>query len=69
VAAFCSVKENLLTTLRQCSSGKELIARGFATDIELAAAINTSSCVPLLTDNAYVKQEGLTVRGTVLNAN
>lgn len=57
VAAFHGLKDNLMTILRKCSSGKELVARGFATDIELAAAINTSSCVPLYTHNAYVKKE------------
>lgn len=57
VAVFHSIKDNLLSVLRNCSSGKELIARGFATDIELAAAINASSCVPLFRDNAYIKQE------------
>lgn len=56
VATFQSFKDNLVTVLTQCSSGKELIARGFAKDIELACAINTSNCVPLLTGNAYVKQ-------------
>ncbi len=54
VAAFEGLKDNLVTALRKCSSGKELIARGFAADIELAAAINTSSCVPLFTQNAYL---------------
>lgn len=54
VAAFNSVKDNLLAALRRCSSGKELIARGFTADVELAAAINTSRCVPLLRHNAYV---------------
>ncbi|MBW4545902.1 MAG: 2-phosphosulfolactate phosphatase [Symplocastrum torsivum CPER-KK1] len=53
VAAFQNLKGNLGTTLEQCSSGKELVARGFAKDVELAAAINISSCVPLLADNAY----------------
>lgn len=56
VAAFQSVKD-ILNTLRKCSSGKELIARGFARDLELAAAVNSSTCVPLFTDNAYVKQD------------
>ncbi|MBD0345582.1 MAG: 2-phosphosulfolactate phosphatase [Coleofasciculus sp. Co-bin14] len=59
VAAFHEVKDNLAIALRKCSSGKELIARGFATDIELAAAINISSCVPLFTHSAYIKQESL----------
>ena len=57
VAVFQSMKDNLLSTLRNCSSGKELIARGFATDVELAADFNISSCVPLYRDKAYIKQE------------
>lgn len=57
VAAFHGLNDNLATALRNCSSGKELIARGFATDVELAAAINSSRCVPLFARNAYVKQE------------
>lgn len=57
VATFQGFKNNLATALKQCSSGKELIARGFTKDIELACAINTSNCVPLLTHNAYIKQE------------
>ncbi|MBD1809133.1 2-phosphosulfolactate phosphatase [Microcoleus sp. FACHB-SPT15] len=55
VAAFQNLKGNLVTALEQCSSGKELVARGFAKDVELAAAINISSCVPSLADNAYRK--------------
>ena len=57
VAAFENLNDHLLTALRECSSGKELIARGFTADIELAAAMNTSSCVPLFTHNAYVRKE------------
>jgi 2-phosphosulfolactate phosphatase len=56
VAVFRRWEDDLVTALRKCSSGKELIARGFATDIELAATFNTSNCVPLFTHNAYVKQ-------------
>ncbi|MBW4574142.1 MAG: 2-phosphosulfolactate phosphatase [Aphanothece sp. CMT-3BRIN-NPC111] len=64
IAVFHSAKDGLVTALRRCSSGKELVARGFAADIELAAAINTSSCVPLFTRNAYVKQgTGMGSRG------
>lgn len=57
VATFQRLKDNLIISLRSCSSGKELVTRGFSRDIELAAAINTSSCVPLFIHNAYVKQE------------
>jgi len=56
VAVFRRWEDDLITALKSCSSGKELVAKGFATDIELAAAFNTSNCVPLLTHNAYVKQ-------------
>lgn len=54
VAAFHIFKKDLLAYLKKCSSGKELIARGFESDVELAAAINISSCVPLLACKAYV---------------
>ncbi len=57
VAAFQNLQGNLVTALERCSSGKELVTRGFAKDVELAAAINISSCVPLLINKAYVKQE------------
>lgn len=57
VGAFQRVKDHLLTTLKQCSSGKELIAKGFVRDIELSAAINSSTCVPFFGNNVYVKQK------------
>ncbi|BAY82574.1 putative lipoprotein [Calothrix parasitica NIES-267] len=56
VAVFNSFRNDLLNTLKKCSSGKELIARGFESDVELAAEINVSGCVPVFIDNAYVKQ-------------
>ena len=56
VAVFRYWQDDLVTALKRCSSGKELVAKGFTTDIELAATFNTSNCVPLLTHNAYVKQ-------------
>lgn len=56
VTAFEAFKNDLLGYLKKCSSGKELIAKGFEPDVELAAAFNVSNCVPLLVENAYVKQ-------------
>lgn len=56
VVAFEAFKKDLLAYLKKCSSGKELIARGFESDVELAAALNVSNCVPLFTQNAYVKR-------------
>lgn len=57
VAVFHSLKTGLVSALRKCSSGKELLAREFATDIELAAAVNSSRCAPLFMHSAYVKQK------------
>ena len=56
VVVFHDFKKDLLAYLKKCSSGKELIARGFESDIEIAAAFNVSNCVPLFIKNAYVKQ-------------
>jgi 2-phosphosulfolactate phosphatase len=53
VAAFNSCRENLLDYLRKCSSGKELISRGYSGDVELAGAFNVSNCVPVLVESAY----------------
>jgi 2-phosphosulfolactate phosphatase len=56
VAAFQACQNEILAHLKKCSSGKELIARGFESDVELAAAIKISNCVPLFVQNVYVKQ-------------
>jgi 2-phosphosulfolactate phosphatase len=57
LAAFHAVASNLDGALRQCSSGKELIERGFETDVELAAQLNVSECAPVLVNDAYVRTE------------
>jgi 2-phosphosulfolactate phosphatase len=56
MAAFARFGSDLLASLRQCGSGKELIGRGFGHDVELAAASNVSDAVPLLTNGAYTHQ-------------
>lgn len=56
VVVFQKWRDSLGDALKQCSSGKELIARGFATDVEIAAALNVSNCVPIFTGGAYVNQ-------------
>jgi hypothetical protein len=43
--------------LKQCSSGKELIERGFEEDVVLASALDVSGCAPTLVDGAYVRTE------------
>ncbi|HEU0169287.1 MAG TPA: 2-phosphosulfolactate phosphatase [Chloroflexota bacterium] len=39
--------------LLACSSGVELVAKGFAADLPLAADLNVSPCVPLLQDGMF----------------
>jgi 2-phosphosulfolactate phosphatase len=56
LAVFHAFKNDLLGYLKQSSSGKELIAKGYELDVELAAAFNISDCVPLLIENAYIKK-------------
>lgn len=53
LAAFQAVEAELDQALRQCSSGKELLEWGFATDVMLAAQLNVSSCAPVLVNDAY----------------
>lgn len=56
LSAFNSYKERLTEGLLRCSSGKELIARGFKNDVILAGEFNCSSSVPILKDGAYINQ-------------
>jgi 2-phosphosulfolactate phosphatase len=47
-------RADFAAALRKSSSGKELIARGFARDVELAAQSNVSPHVPALVGRAFV---------------
>jgi 2-phosphosulfolactate phosphatase len=47
---FRASEPHLLDQLRACASGQELIGRGFAADVDVAAAHDVSRCVPVLTD-------------------
>lgn len=53
IAAFHQAQPSLEQQCHQCSSGKELIARGFANDVTLASQYNISGTVPRLIDGAY----------------
>lgn len=50
---FEAYKDDLEPVLRASGSGKELIGRGFAADVRIAAALDASRCVPVLKDGAY----------------
>ncbi len=52
-AAFLAAKPTLLDTLEQCSSGRELVARGWADDVATAAALNVSTTVAELKDGRF----------------
>ena len=53
LATFEAGRENLLTLLEQCSSGRELIERGFSADISAVAELNVDDVAPILRDGAY----------------
>ena len=53
VISFQHAQHNLPQTLLRCGSGKELVGRGFADDVALAAQLNASQTAPVLTDGAY----------------
>jgi 2-phosphosulfolactate phosphatase len=55
-SAFERAEPNLEELLHQCSSGKELIERGYEEDVRLGAELNVSDCVPTLQDGAYRAQ-------------
>jgi 2-phosphosulfolactate phosphatase len=60
VAAFRAVSAGLAESLAQCSSGKELVGRGFAEDVHLAAQLNASDTAPFLLEDAFVRFVGNT---------
>lgn len=53
LAGFQQMEATILDALQRCGSGKELIGRGFAEDVQLAGQINVSDAVPRLIDEAY----------------
>ncbi len=53
--AFAALRPGLAGTLAECASGRELIDRGFARDVELASEVDATSAVPVLVDEAFVR--------------
>jgi len=56
-AAFDRFRNNLPAAIGHSSSGKELIERGFAADVDLAAEWNVSQNAPSLLDRAFTSIE------------
>ncbi len=57
VSVFRSVQENLLSTLVDCASGRELIARGYQEDVVMASRLNETDVVPVLVNGAFQAME------------
>jgi len=58
LTVFKDLRSTILEEIKKCSSGKELIERGFEKDLLLACDLNISYNVPVLTNNAYVGNTG-----------
>ena len=54
IAAFTRFRHDLGGALSRCGSGKELIERGFASDVELAAEYDVSRVAPRLEQGQFV---------------
>ncbi len=57
-AAFEHAELELAERLQACSSGRELIDRGFERDVELASELNVSETVPVLLGDTYTVDAG-----------
>ncbi len=57
-AAFEHYKADLPAALGRCVSGRELIERGYADDVTLAAELDCSSAVPRSEAGAYINRAG-----------
>ena len=44
-----------LRSIEECLSGQELVAKGFADDVRIAAEVDVSSVVPVLVDGCFVQ--------------
>jgi 2-phosphosulfolactate phosphatase len=53
VSAFCAARDHLQDCLMDCASGRELVAQGYACDVQIASELNVSSTVPLFRSGAY----------------
>jgi len=53
VHAFTRYRDSLGAMVRDSASGRELVEKGFADDIDVAVAIDVSTIAPILLDGAY----------------
>jgi 2-phosphosulfolactate phosphatase len=50
---FLQTRSNISHSLMSCSSGRELIGRGFAEDVQIATELNVSDTAPIFIEGAY----------------
>lgn len=53
VDLFDASRDRLAERLRNCVGGRELIAKGFGSDVEVAAALDSSTTIPALMDGVF----------------
>lgn len=53
--AYASVADYLPDALRDCASGRELVANGYGADVDIAAEADASTAVPVLADGAFAR--------------
>lgn len=58
-AAFDAARPNLHALLLDCPSGHELVGRGYAGDVAIAAALNVSAVAPLLAQHRLRYRDAL----------
>ncbi len=58
VAMFQAAESHLLEWMTHCASGRELADRGFGSDVQVAAALDVSRTVPVLTDAGFGSDPG-----------
>nr|WP_276322266.1 2-phosphosulfolactate phosphatase [Cohnella luojiensis] len=55
VSAFRHAELDIQTILMECSSGRELIEKGFPQDVNIASELNVSQVVPVFHNGAYMQ--------------
>lgn len=55
--AYAGLEADIAQAMESCSSGRELIDMGFATDVEMASQVDVIDSVPILVDRAFARVE------------
>jgi 2-phosphosulfolactate phosphatase len=59
VSAFRAARDHLYDCLMDCASGRELVALGYAGDVQMASELNVGRAVPVFRAAAYVAEARL----------